>query len=113
MARFNTDWPMAGYTQGTFFNVTLTDDVEENQWDEVKALNEQAVPSPVLGISIDTTEFEDEMANCTEICNRYKKDLLTGVADPEVEVPKMMEELRAAGFDTMLEKIQAQVDAAQ
>ena len=104
---------MAGYTQGTFFNVTLTDDVEENQWDEVKALNEQAVPSPVLGIAIDTTEFEDEMANCNEICNRYKKDLLTGVADPEVEVPKMMEELRAAGFDTMLEKIQAQVDAAQ
>ncbi|MCI8693590.1 MAG: ABC transporter substrate-binding protein [Lachnospiraceae bacterium] len=110
--KINTDWPMAGYTQGTFFNVTLTDDVEENQWDEVKALNEQAVPSPVLGISIDTSEFEDELANCNEICNRYKKDLLTGAADPEVEVPKMMEEMRAAGFDTMLEKIQAQIDAA-
>ncbi len=111
--KINTDWPMAGYTQGTFFNVTLTDDVEENQWDEVKALNEEAVPSPVLGISIDTSEFEDELANCTEICNRYKKDLLTGVADPEVEVPKMMEELRASGFDTMIEKIQAQIDAPQ
>ncbi len=111
--KINTDWPMAGYTQGTFFNVTLTDDVEENQWDEVKALNEQAVASPVLGISIDTSEFEDEIANCSEICNRYKKDLLTGVADPEVEVPKMMEELRASGFDTMIEKIQAQIDAAQ
>lgn len=111
--KINTDWPMAGYTQGTFFNVTLTDDVEENQWDEVKALNEAAVPSPVLGISIDTSEFEDELANCTEICDRYKKDLLTGVADPEVTVPQMMEELRASGFDTMMEKIQAQVDAAQ
>lgn len=111
--KINTDWPMAGYTQGTFFNVTLTDDVEENQWDEVKALNEQAVASPVLGISIDTSEFEDELANCNEICTRYKKDLLTGVADPEVEVPKMMEEMRSAGFDTILEKVQAQVNAAQ
>lgn len=110
--KINTDWSMAGYTQGTFFNVSLTDDVEENQWDEVKALNEAAVPSPVLGISIDTSEFEDELANCTEICNRYKKDLLTGVADPEVEVPKMMKEMRDAGFDTILEKVQAQIDAA-
>ena len=67
----------------------------------------------MLGISIDTSEFEDELANCTEICDRYKKDLLTGVADPEVTVPEMMEELRASGFDTMMEKIQAQIDAAQ
>lgn len=109
----NTDWSMAGYTQGTFFNVTLTDDVEENQWDEVKALNEKAVPSPVLGISIDTTDFEDEIANCNEICNRYKSDLLTGAGDPEVLVPKMMDEMRTAGFDTIIEKMQAQIDAAK
>ena len=32
----NADWPMAGYTQATFFNVTPTDDVDFNQWDEVR-----------------------------------------------------------------------------
>lgn len=111
--RINTDWPMPGYAQGTFFNVTLTDDVEVNQWDEVKALNEAAIPSPALGVSIDTSEFADELANCTEIMNRYKSDILTGVADPDVEVPKMMKELRAAGFDTIMEKVQAQLDASK
>lgn len=108
----NTDWTMAGYTQGTFFNVTLTDDVEFNQWDEVKALNEAATPSPVLGISIDGSEFEDELANCNSVWNKYKSDLLSGVQDPDVLVPKMMEEFRAAGIDTIIEKMQAQVDAA-
>lgn len=111
--KINTNWSMAGYTQGTFFNVTLTDDVEENQWDEVKALNEAAVASPVLGISIDTTEFENELLNCNEIIEKYKKGLLTGTSDPEVKVPEMMEELRDSGFDTIMEQVQAQIDAAQ
>ena len=35
----DSSWGMAGYTQGTFFAVTPTDDVEFNQWDEVKELN--------------------------------------------------------------------------
>lgn len=108
----NTDWPMAGYTQGTFFNVTLTDDVDVNQWDEVKALNEAATPSPVLGISLDPKEYEDELANCSSVWTKYSSDLLSGVQDPDVLVPKMMEEFRAAGIDTIIEKMQAQIDAA-
>ena len=111
--RINTDWPMPGYAQGTFFNVSLTDDVDVNQWDEVRALNEAAIPSPALGVSIDTEPFADELTNCTEIMNRYKSDILTGVADPDVEIPKMMAELRDAGFDTILENVQAQLDAAK
>lgn len=111
--RNKTDWPMPGYAQGTFFNVTLTDDVEVNQWDEVRALNEAAIPSPALGVSIDTTAFADELANCNEVIKRYKSDILTGVADPDVEVPKMMEELRSAGFDTILENVQSQLDASK
>ena len=52
----DSSWGMAGYTQGTFFAVTPTDDVEFNQWDEVKELNEQAEPSVLLGFNFDSQQ---------------------------------------------------------
>ena len=107
----NSEWSMAGYTQGTFFNVTQLDDVDFNQWDEVKELNGKAKPSVLLGFFFDTTEVQDEIASCVEIFNRYKSEILTGTSDPEVAVPEMMKEMRAAGFDKIVEVAQAQVDA--
>ena len=109
--KINAEWTMAGYTQATFFNVTTTDDVDFNQWDEVKELNEQAKSSVLLGFFFDTTSVQDELASCIEIYNRYKGEVLTGTTDPAVSVPQMMEEMRAAGFDTIVAEAQAQIDA--
>ena len=109
----NDEWKMAGYTQGSFFIVSQRDDVDFNQWDEVKELNAKATPSPVLGINLDVSEFEDEMVNCVEIYNKYKSELFTGTKDPETMVKTMMEEMRKAGFDDMMQKAQAQIDAAK
>ena len=109
----NDEWKMAGYTQGSFFIVSQRDDVDFNQWDEVKELNAKATPSPVLGINLDVSDFEDEMVNCVEIYNKYKSELFTGTSDPEKVVPQMMEEMRKAGFDDMQKKAQEQIDAAK
>ena len=109
----NDEWKMAGYTQGTFFIVSQRDDVDFNQWDEVKELNAKAIASPVLGINLDVTDFEDEMVNCVEIYNKYKSELFTGTKDPEAMVKTMMEEMRKAGFDDMQKKAQEQIDAAK
>ena len=109
----NDEWKMAGYTQGSFFIVSQRDDVDFNQWDEVKELNAKAIASPVLGINLDVTDFEDEMVNCVEIYNKYKSELFTGTSDPEKVVPRMMEEMRKAGFDDMQKKAQEQINAAK
>ena len=109
----NDEWKMAGYTQGSFFIVSQRDDVDFNQWDEVKELNAKAIASPVLGINLDVTDFEDEMVNCVEIYNKYKSELFTGTSDPEKVVPQMMEEMRKAGFDDMQKKAQEQINAAK
>lgn len=106
-------WPMPMYSQATFFTVSQTDDVDFNQWDEVKELNANAIPSPVLGINLDVSEFEDELLNCGEIFKKYRSELYTGTSDPEVVIPQMMKEMRDAGFDTMMQKAQAQIDAAK
>ena len=107
----DSSWGMAGYTQGTFFNVSLTDDAEFNQWDEVKELNEQAEPSVLLGFNFDTSKVEDQIANCKTIWDRYHPELLTGSVDPEEAVKTMYEEMAAEGFDDIVAEAQAQVDA--
>ena len=107
----NNDWPMAGYTQGSFFNVTMLDDTDYNQYDEVAALNDAAIVSPLLGFVFDTSSLSNELSSCMEIWQRYKSELLTGTMDPATGVPEMMEELRAAGFDELVAEAQAQIDA--
>ncbi len=108
----NSDWSMAGYAQGTFFNVSMLDDVDFNQWDEVKELNEKAIASVLLGFNLNTDEFEDELANCSEVSKKYRNQLLTGAGNPDEVIAKLDEELTKAGIDTIIEKVQAQIDAA-
>ncbi len=88
-----------------------TDDFDFNQFDEVKELNEKAEPSVLLGFTLDTPPSLMNWQNCIQIAERYKGELLTGTADPEVMVPQMMQELRAAGFDKIVAEAQSQVDA--
>ena len=109
ITRHNPAWDIPAYTQGTFFN--LTQETEYNQYDEVLELNNNAVPSVVLGFFFDTTNVQDQLASCIEIYNRYKNEVLTGTTDPATSVPQMMEEMRAAGFDEIVAEAQTQIDA--
>ena len=104
-------WPMAGYAQGTFFTVSMMADQEFNQWDEVKALNEQAKPSVLLGFSFDDSNVESEMANCRSVFSKYSAEFFTGAKDPRELVKKMSEEFKTAGLDAIIAEAQKQIDA--
>lgn len=106
----DTKWSMPNFMVGNFF-VNTPQDTEGEQMTEIKQQNERAVVSIGIGLVIDRSGFEDELANCNEIYNRYSRDLMTGAADPETVVPQMLEELKSAGLDTIIEQVQAQVDA--
>jgi len=108
--RLNADWAMAGYTQGTFFTVSQLKSQEVNQWEEVKELNEEAYPSVMLGFDMDTSEYENELANSISVYNKYESVLLTGSQNPEALIEEIKAELEAAGFNELLEEAQRQVD---
>ena len=103
-------WPLAAYTQGTFFNMSITEDADPDQWDQVKKQNEEAVSSSCLGFSLDLTNIQNEMSNCLTVWQKYKYDLLTGASDPETAVPAVIQELKAAGFDTVVQEAQKQIN---
>ncbi len=108
--KFNSNWPMAGYCQATFFNVSLLDTAEVDQWAEVKELNQNAIPSVMLGFTMDTEPVEDEIANCYTIFQKYRLQILTGAGEPRSTSAAMMKEMRAAGFDKIVEEAQRQID---
>lgn len=103
-------WEIPGYAQGTFFTVTPEKGTTVDQWGEIKELNENAVPSVMLGFNLDTTEVDSQLANCREIWLRYKSEVMAGVNDPATVIPKMKDELMAAGFQDIMDAAQAQVD---
>ena len=64
----------------------------------------------VTRMTTDVTNIQNEIANCNTVWDKYKNDLLTGASDPATAVPACIEELKAAGLDTVIEEAQKQVD---
>lgn len=110
--RINNEWKMAGYTQGTFFNVSQLSTDEFNQWDEVMELNKNAKPSVLLGFNLDTSNIETELANCRAVYEKYRSEFFTGAREPRELVKTITNELKTAGFEKVMAEAQSQIDAA-
>lgn len=108
--RLNTDWTMAGYAQGSFFNVSQLDTDEFNQWDEVKELNENAVSSEIIGFTFDISNVETELANVRAVWEKYESEFLTGTKEPRELAAKITTEMKAVGLDELLAEAQSQLN---
>ncbi len=107
--KLNNEWSMAGYTQGTFFNVTTLDTDTSNQWDEVKAQNENATESPILGFSLNKEPISDKLDAIVAIFTEWRAALMTG-SDPSA-CDNMVAAMKAAGLDDVIAEVQSQIDA--
>ncbi len=105
----NYSWP--SYTQATFFNLSTVEGAPEDQWDQVKKLNEQAKKSSVLGFALDVKPIQSELTACKTVYDQYKYELETGAKDPNVIIPELNKKLKDAGFDKVMEEAQKQIDA--
>ena len=108
--KLDEGWKAAGYTQATFFNVSLQGDDKFDQWAEVKSLNEAAHPSVLLGFTANPESFVNDLANVTATWKKYESEILTGTRDPEEAIPGIIEELNAAGLQKIIDECQKQVN---
>ena len=108
--KLNNDWTMASYTQGTFF--IATPEVGFDGYGEIKLQNEQAVASPAMGFIPDTSAINAEITAVKAIYEAYKALIMTGTGDQEY-IDAMMSDMRAAGFDTILNEVNTQFAAWQ
>ena len=108
--RLRTDWPLVNYQQGSYFIQTPPEDVPPGYWNEVRQQNESAFPSVMLGFIFEAESVKRDIMNCRSIWDRYETDLKTGAANPDIILPQVISELRAAGLNKIIREAQRQVD---
>lgn len=103
-------WTYWSYMYGTFF--VSTPELNGTVWDEVKALNEVALPSPAMGFSYaPSSEMQDLQNTLKAIWDSYSGMIRQGV---DVSLRQTaLDELYAAGMQTLLDDINAQYKAWQ
>lgn len=69
-----------------------------------------AVPSPLLGFSLNIEPIRAKLESLNKITGKYYNNLCLGKVDPSVYLPKMNKELKNAGLQKVLTEMQKQVD---
>lgn len=69
--------------------------------------------SPAYGFLFDSSQVREEMDLCGVVVQKYREALLAGELNPELGIPKMNEELKAAGVDEIIEEKQKQFEEYQ
>ena len=83
---------------------------DPKQWDKVyEGYREYAIKSKTKGFVYDRTRKADIIAAVTAIYENYATDLRTGTSDPDVVIPKMREQMEAAGIKELLDDINGQL----
>ena len=103
----NQDWlfgnQFLSYIFGEGRDITVYDRLEAN--------NKISEFSPAMGFSYDSTNVRNELTEVQNVHDEYAPGLETGTTDPETELPKFIEALKAAGIDKIISEKQSQLDA--
>ena len=85
--------------------------LDSDIWDQIQEFNKDATVSPAKGFAWDNTEVQNEVTACANVVAKYGPALECGSLDPETTIPKFLDELKAAGADTIIAEKQKQIDA--
>lgn len=72
---------------------------------------ENAVWSPAIGFTVDTSGLENEISALTNVVAEYRGGLCAGVLDPETVLPEFIDKLNASGMKELISEVQRQYDA--
>ena len=88
-------------------DVTTDEDPEKNQ--KLQDYSADAIMHPSLGFRyIIPVELESQLAAVVNVQDSMNRSLLTGAVDPSTELPKYIEQLKAAGLDEIKADIERQ-----
>jgi len=80
-------------------------------WKKLNEFNNSGVPSPAMGFIWDSTSVMNQVTACNNVSGAYRTALMWGSIDPAENLPKYIEELKAAGIDDIITEKQKQLDA--
>ncbi|MFC4100263.1 ABC transporter substrate-binding protein [Paenibacillus xanthanilyticus] len=97
----NVDWVF-----GNQFNAYLKPGQTPDVWARTVELNDKAVVSESYGFSLNQESIKSEIANVQAAKEEFQLALETGAVDPEKQLPKFIDKLKASGQ----EKIDAEAE---
>lgn len=80
-------------------------------WTQTKEFNESAKLSRAFGFMWDNSDVLNEITACNNVTAKYKDAMECGSLNPEEALPKMIQELKDAGVETIIAEKQSQLDA--
>lgn len=80
-------------------------------WKKVGEFNKNAQISLALGFTYDNTRVNTQAAACKNVIDEYNTALLSGLVDPDAELPKFLAKLKDAGIEDIITEKQSQLDA--
>ncbi|WP_019004515.1 ABC transporter substrate-binding protein [Cohnella laeviribosi] len=99
-----------GWLFGNQFKSYVFKGDPEDIYQQTDQFNKEAVKSPALGFTFDSTPVKSEVASVTNVMNQYRLGLETGSLDPETLLPQYFSEMKKAGIDRIIEEKQRQLD---
>ncbi len=98
-----------GFMFGNQFNSLVVEGKDIDVWEQMAAVNDRAVKSPLLGFGFDSANVMNEIANVSAIISEFA-GLNNGTVEPESTLSAYKKKLEEAGIDTIVEEAQKQID---
>ncbi len=108
----NQKYGSSGWRMGNELLTYAQEGQDENVRQITKEMNDNAVPSPALGFSVDSEPIKLEINNCTSVIKEYYDTFDQGLAtNVDALLAEMNKKLEDAGLQKILDELQKQLDA--
>ncbi len=82
----------------------------DDLWKMIQQNNEAAIWGDAVGFVFDDLGWEDHISQIKKIEDIYADGLASGVLNPEIYLPMMLEDLEKAGINSLVREVQRQYD---
>ena len=79
-------------------------------WSVFEDFNKACKGTPILGFAFDTTPVKDQYAALVNVRKEFADALTAGAVDPDTELPKFIEKLKANGMEEVLAEANRQLE---
>lgn len=106
----HANYTMPFYMFGNYFNLYHQENAQSDEWEILKAYNEDAEASPALGFNFDTKNVTTQIAALNNVQEEFKAMINTGSVDPVENLEKMDKKMDSAGLTQIEKEMQYQYD---
>lgn len=101
---------IANWKLASVKNSYILENQPDDIWEQTEEYNNSAIISPVIGINFKTDEVSVQLANCKTVIAESYAMLELGLVDVDEGLSKLINDLKKAGSDDIINCLQKQID---